>query len=242
MHVALLRWEQPCKASVKNAAFPRAISAPCIIKQQLREPSRQRALPIPTRFLESAAPSSYSLRPRPQCMWGGGGLTAPEPPPPPHQPGPWGHALEGQGEPGPGPAVPTSRPGSTRHLSASFRGAGTAPAQTRVIFKELVAAEGSRNRRPGQPRRLCPETQDGGRGAAGQLPARASARPALLRVPVGPQAARVPLSFWGSLRGTRRGGRRAQGGCSGQGRHGTAKRRPAGPAAPPSAGEGGNSL
>lgn len=94
----------------------------------------------------------------------------------------------------------------------------------------------------GQPRRLCPETQDGGRGAAGQLPARASARPALLRVPVGPQAARVPLSFWGSLRGTRRGGRRAQGGCSGQGRHGTAKRRPAGPAAPPSAGEGGNSL
>lgn len=142
--------------------------------------------------------------------------------PPTHQPGPWGHALEGQGEPGPGPAVPTSRPGSTRHLSASFRGAGTAPAQTRVIFKELVAAEGSRNRRPGQPRRLCPETQDGGRGAAGQLPAQASARPALLRVPVGPQAARVPLSFWGSLRGTRGGGGRKEGA---RGRDGTAQPR-----------------
>lgn len=179
-HVALLRWEQLCRAPVKNAAFPRAISAPCIIKQQLREPSRQRGPSLPSplpgiRGSPSVTACSHVLSLGEE---GGSQLLSLHPPTPPtHTSLDRGHALEGPEEPGPSPAVPTSCP-------------GTAPAGLGLFLRsrwQLRGLEiGTRVSQDASARKL---KMVGGAGLRGQLPARAFARPALLHVPVGPQTA-----------------------------------------------------
>lgn len=168
MYVALLRWEQFSKASVKNVNFPRAISAACEINEQLSaNPSRKLGSPSHPRVPPGLCclPSQVTA----SCLVYSWGLTAPlaaQPPPPSLL---QGHSLEGRGRVSESPGLPLLRPPLTLAVPDTCRppqeGTVMAQAQGGVIFKDRAAAEVSRNRCPNRPRLLCPETQDGGRGA-----------------------------------------------------------------------------
>lgn len=148
---------------VKNVAFPRAISAPCIIKQPLREPPGSGGPSHPQ--LSSWNLLLPQFQP-PATSSVGGGVSRLLSPPTPRtslDPGATLRRVRGAGSwPCRAHLSPWQHP---TPVSLLQKRGGTAPAQTRVIFKEPVAAEASRNRHWGQPRR--PETQDGGRGACG---------------------------------------------------------------------------
>lgn len=184
MHVALLRWEQLCKAGSRMLLFPEQFQHHASLSSRSESLQAAEALPIPNPLPGIRCSPSSSLRPRPRWE---GGLTAPEPPTPIPRtsldPGATLRRVRGsRGLALPCPPLALAAPNTCQPPSEG----GAQPQPRRGLFLRsrwqlrcLEIGTGVSQDASAQKHKMV------GGGLVGQLPARVLARPVLLRVPVG---------------------------------------------------------